>query len=194
MMKRATTLGAVAALIAAPALAGGVAPPAPDPVVEVPAPATPNWTGFYGGVELGYADVDTDLSGVDGDGVIGGVIAGFDYDMGDWVVGVGADYDIADISLSNTAGSELDEVFRAKLRAGYKIGRGLLYGTGGYTWADTNNIDDDDGFFIGGGYEYLVTDQLSLGAEVLYHEYDDFGDVNTDVEVWTIQARAAFRF
>jgi opacity protein-like surface antigen len=196
MFRTTTAIATVAALAAMPALAGNVSEPAPDPVIAAPAPvapATPNWTGFYAGGQLGWAWVDTDIAGVDGDDVIGGIVAGYDYDLGDWVVGGGIDYDFADIGLSGTTAS-VEEVFRAKLRGGYKIGQGLLYGTGGYAWADTNNIGDDDGWFIGGGYEHRVTDNVSVGGEVLYHQFDNFGTVNTDVDATTAQVRVTYRF
>ena len=110
-----------------------------------------------------------------------------------FVVGAGLDYDFADIDLGGPNAS-LEEVFRAKLRGGYKIGRGLLYGTGGYAWADTDNIGDDDGYFVGAGYEHLVTDNFSLGLEGLYHEIDDFGTGIGDDSLTTVQARGTFRF
>ena len=196
MLKTTTALVAVTALLGAPAFAGSPAAPAPDPVI-VPAaplaPSSPNWTGFYAGGQLGYANVDTDIPGVDGDGLIGGLVLGYDYDLGNnWVVGGGLDYDWADVDLA--PGISLDNVFRAKLRGGYKIGNGLLYGTGGYVWADTNTVGDDDGYFIGGGYEHMVTQNVSVGAEVLYHQFDNFGTANTDVDATTVQARATFRF
>jgi opacity protein-like surface antigen len=198
MFRTTTAIATVAAFAAMPALAGNVSEPAPDPVIAAPAPApvapaTPNWTGFYAGGQVGWAWVDTDIAGVDGDDVIGGLVAGYDYDLGDWVVGGGIDYDFADIGLSGTTAS-VEEVFRAKLRAGYKIGQGLVYGTGGYAWADTNTIGDDDGWFIGGGYEHRVTDNVSVGGEVLYHEFDSFGTVNTDVDATTAQVRVTYRF
>jgi opacity protein-like surface antigen len=198
MLKYTTALAAVASLFAAPALAGNVTPATPEPVIAAPAPVpaaplTPNWTGFYAGGQLGYAWVDTDLNNVDGDDIIGGIVGGYDYDLGNWVVGAGLDYDFADIGLSGVNAS-VEEVFRAKLRGGYKIGRGLLYGTGGYAWADTDNLGSDDGWFLGGGYEHRITDQVSLGLEALYHEFDGFGNANTDVDATTVQARATFRF
>lgn len=197
MLKTTTALMTATALMAAPAFAGNVQEPTPEPVIAAPvappAPVGPNWTGFYAGGQLGYGDVDTQAAGVDGDGLIGGLIAGYDYDYGNnWVVGLGLDYDLADIDLG--AAASLEEVFRIKSRLGYKIGNGLLYGTGGYAWADTDNLGDDNGYFVGAGYEHMVTQNVSLGGEVLYHKFDNFGTAGVDVDATTVQARAAFRF
>lgn len=199
MIMKSPALAALAALLATPALAGNVATPPPEPVITAPAPvaplapASPNWTGFYAGGQLGYAWVDTDLAGVDGDDILGGLVAGYDYDFGNWVLGGGLDYDFADISLSGTTAS-IEQVFRAKLRGGYKLGQGLVYGTGGYAWADTDSIGDGDGWFLGAGYEHRISDSFSVGGEVLYHQFDNFGNVNTDVDATTAQVRATFRF
>ena len=85
-MTRKTPLIAAALVLAgAPALAGSTEPPVTEPPVTQAAPlpvATgPDWTGFYGGVQLGYADIDTNVSGSNGD-VIGGLITGYDFDLG----------------------------------------------------------------------------------------------------------------
>ena len=194
MFRTTTALATMASFMAVPALAGNVTPPAPEPVIAAPVPAapvTPNWTGFYAGGQLGYADIDPDNFN-DDDGVIGGLVLGYDYDLGNnWVIGAGLDYDFADIDVGPNA--SLEEIFRAKLRGGYKIGRGLLYATGGYAWADTDNLGSDDGYFIGGGYEHLVTDNISVGGEILYHEFD-FGNPAGDIEATTVQVKATYRF
>lgn len=186
----ATTLGV------APALAGSPEPAPQDTTIAtaVPAPSHgPDWTGFYGGAQVGWGDVDTNVPGVSGDDMIGGLTFGYDYDMGDWVIGAGIDYDWADIGLA--PGLSVDNIFRAKLRGGYKVGDGLIYGTGGYANADTNLIGDEDGYFIGAGYEHLISDQFSVGGEVLWHEFDGFNTVpSTDVEATTVQVRGTFRF
>lgn len=150
-----------------------------------------DWTGFYIGGQLGAAFADSDLSSSD-ESVIGGVTLGYDYDFGRWVVGGALDYDFTDFDIA--PGSSVEEIFRLKLRAGPKIGRGLLYGTGGYANADSDNMGDEDGWFIGAGYDYMVNDQVSVGGEVLYHEFDGFGTLGNDVEATTVQVRATFRF
>ena len=71
---------------------------------------------------------------------------------------------------------------------------GRLQANGGYAWADTDNVGDDSGYFIGGGYEHMVTQNISIGGEVLYHQFDNFGTVNTDIDATTAQVRATFRF
>lgn len=187
---------ATAGLLATPVLAGSENDVAPDPVVVSPArypDSSPDWTGFYLGGQIGYVDGDADREGDDED-VIGGVVGGYDYDFGQWVVGAGIDYDFSDLSFGGS-NATLDEIFRLKVRGGYKIGKGLLYATGGYAQADGDSLDDDDGYFIGGGYEYRVSDSLSIGTEVLYHEFDDsVGGTSADLEVTTVQLRATFRF
>lgn len=157
-----------------------------------PALADSDWTGFYGGAQLGYANVDTNISGSNGD-VIGGLIAGYDYDLGTWVVGGGFDYDFADVSIANGA-VDVESVWRAKLRAGVKVGDGLAYGTGGYAQADTDILGSDDGYFIGLGYEHMVTENFSVGGELLYHEFDNFSGSGVNVDATTMQVRGAFRF
>ena len=196
MTRKTPLIAAAIAIAGAPALAGSTEPPVTEPPVTqaAPLPVTtgPDWTGFYAGAQLGYADIDTNVSGSNGD-VIGGLVAGYDLDLGNWVVGGGLDYDFADISVANGA-ADVESVFRAKLRGGYKLGNGLLYGTGGYAMADTDTLGSDDGHFIGAGYEHLVTENLSVGGEVLYHEFDNYNSTPVDVDATTVQIRGTFRF
>lgn len=195
-MKHALAVTTAALIAAGPAFAGSTEPPLAEPPLApatfTPTPTGPDWTGFYGGVQLGYADADTNVAGLGGDDIIGGLVAGYDYDFGQWVAGAGFDYDFADIALGG--GNDIESVWRLKLRGGYKIGNGLLYGTGGFAQADTNTLGSEDGYFIGAGYEHLLTDNFALGGEVLYHEFDNYGGTAIDVEATTVQARATFRF
>lgn len=194
-MKYATPIIAAAlSLAAAPVLAGSPAPAEPQPVIQ-PVPVVPagvDWTGPWAGLQLGYGQSDTNIAGVDGDGMIGGLIAGYDYDFGNWVLGAGLDYDWTDMNLG--AAADIDNIFRAKLRGGYELGNGLLYATGGYAHADTNTLGSDDGYFIGAGYEHMVSQNFSVGGEVLWHRFDDFNGTTADIEATTLQLRGAFRF
>jgi len=195
MKRRLTAFAAAALLASGPSFAGTIDAPAEDPPVAPLEPIVdtgPDWTGFYAGGQLGYADIGTSVAGVDGDGFIGGLTAGYDYDFGNWVIGAGLDYDWADISLA--PGLSVERVFRAKLRGGYKVGDGLIYATGGYAEAETDLLGSDDGYFIGAGYEHMVAENISVAGEVLYHEFDNFNATPVDVDATTVQLRGTFRF
>ncbi len=190
-------LSGLTMLLAAPALAGSITPAPAEPVViapPTPYTASPDWTGFYAGGEIGWANIDTDTPGIDGDDVIGGVTFGYDYDFGTWVLGGALDYDWADITISSVPNTTVDSIFRAKLRGGRKVGNGLVYATGGYTQLDTNLFGSDDGYFIGAGYDHLIGDNFALGGEVLWHRIDNFASTASDADAVTIQIRGSFRF
>lgn len=185
----------VAGFTATTALAGNMTSPEPEPAlayVEPAAAPTADWTGGYIGAQIGYGDVGTSSAGVEGDGVIGGIIAGYDFDFGNWVAGVGLDYDFTDIDLGGAAAVE--NVLRVKARGGVKLGSGLAYLTAGYANASTDKLGSDGGWLAGVGYEHKLNDRFSLGAEILYHEFSDFNGSGIDVDATTVQVRAAYRF
>ena len=182
--------------LAAPAFAGSAAPAAMEPMIEAPAPVAMtmgrDWTGGYAGLQLGYADVDAG-GALTGDDVIGGLTAGYDWDFGNFVLGAGLDADIADLDVGSPAAATLERVYRLKVRGGYDLGNGLLYATAGGAGADVDGLGYDTGYFVGAGYEHMLTDNISLGGEVLYHEFDNFQST-ADIEATTFQVRANYRF
>lgn len=185
---------------AAPALAGGPLEPVAEPVVVaepmVMAQASMDWTGFYAGASLGYGDIDSNGSGLDGNGALGGVLAGYRFDFGNVIAGVEADYDITDISLGGAAG-EIDSIARLKLQAGTELGRALVYGTLGAAYAEASVAGSDlsdTGYFGGIGMDYAISDRLSVGGELLQHKFDDFDDSGVDLDATTIKARVALQF
>jgi opacity protein-like surface antigen len=194
-MKTLMTTLAMTAALATPALAGSLATPLTEPTVPAPvivaAPAGGDWTGAYGGLQLGYGQGNA-TGGLEGDGVIGGLTFGYDYDFGQFVLGAGLDYDITDIDLGGA--TTIENVVRLKLRAGYDLGQSLVYVSAGGARADTSTLGNDTGWFAGAGYEYRLTESLSLGGEVLYHQFDDFNGSGADVDATTVQIRALFRF
>ena len=193
-----TLLAALSAsALAAPAFAGSAAPATMEPMIEAPAPVAMttgrDWTGGYGGLQLGYADVDAG-AGLTGDDMIGGLTAGYDWDFGNFVLGAGLDADIADLDVGSPAAATLARVYRLKVRGGYDLGNGLIYATAGGAGADVDGLGYDTGYFVGAGYEHMVTETISLGGEVLYHEFEDFKGSGLDVEATTFQVRANYRF
>ncbi|WP_375260914.1 outer membrane protein [Palleronia sp.] len=167
---------------------------------------------------------------IDAGGALGGGFAGYQYDFGDFVLGAELDGNIANMDVDLDDVSDLasdfgeddladaiddieigvDALHRVKLRAGYDAGRALVYGVAGAAYANLNveadfaDVDedyDDWGYVIGAGSEVRVTDSVTLGAEVLYHKFDDLIDADTlgaddglEAEIVTVQARLAYRF
>ncbi len=154
-----------------------------------------DWTGAYVGGEIGLGHFDANVPGgsVNNDDIMGGILAGYDYDLGTFVVGGTVAIDFANIGLPGTRAS-LDSLWRAGVRGGYKIGNGLLYGTGGFANAQLGHAQDDEGYFFGGGYEYLLQSNFSVGGEILYHQFDSFNGTSANFHVVTYQIRGTFRF
>lgn len=197
-----TALAAViGALGAGHAMAGGLGEPVPEPVIAAPLPPMPSqtggdWTGFYGGAQIGYVDVDGKGSGLDGDDVIYGFYGGYRYDFGRGVIGAEIEYDFADVDLGDGLGT-LDEVGRIKLMAGADLGRVLLYGTAGYARAKATVGGDSltgDGAFVGVGMDYAVSERLVVGGEVLFHDFNDFDNTGVDLDATTATLRVGLRF
>ena len=166
-----------------------------------------NWNAFYIGGHVGGAfPGENNLVGGSNDGTfMGGAQVGYDMQFSpNWVFGVEANYSWLDTS-SSFANRGLGSVTG---RLGYTWGGpALLYVKGGYAWADsrfTNGFSGDggrDGYTVGGGLEYLFTQNWSGKIE---YQYYDFGNVtplfnNVAVagftnDVHTVKAGLNYRF
>lgn len=153
--------------------------------------------GFCGG----RANGPTAAQGCDNDndgGVEAGIRAGYDYQFGNFVIGGLGEFSATNVKdavtgFSTTPASytftrKLDNLAAARLRAGYAMGPALIYGTGGYAWGkidnrfETSNTansfviqeDDDraDGWQAGGGVEYALAPNLTVGGEYVYTSLD----------------------
>ncbi|MEP6838700.1 MAG: outer membrane beta-barrel protein [Bradyrhizobium sp.] len=168
-----------------------------------------NWSGFYAGAHAGYVwgrsrvfdnGVLTE-SGAPKDGFVGGLLAGYNQQMGPFVLGLEGDFGWANAKGHGTiadpppAPAPLPtgpNTYRLMWdshlvgKAGFTSDRWLLFATGGIAIAGfsfqegvppgepaANRIPATYvGFSVGGGVEYAFTQNL-LGR--LQYIYDDFG-------------------
>lgn len=185
------SIGSVAAAHTATATDLIRRPPAPIAEPLPSAPVGTTWSGFYVGGNLGAAFDPNDLSIKDLSAeqdltlkfsndteLIGGVQAGYNWQMGGWLLGVEGDFDFAD---------NISYLASVRGRVGWALGSWLLYGTGGVAFIDSDNdfvvvsADDgpfsfsngntDTGFVVGGGIDYKLAPHLSLGLEGLFYDF-----------------------
>ena len=126
------------------------------------------------------------------EGVLYGVAVGYDIDMGGVVIGPEAELSDSTAKVSYEDGefegfgfgnTGTGRDIYLGLRVGAKIGdRALAYAKGGYTNArldinafdgpDELNTDTDlDGYRVGGGLEYAISDNMFINAEYRYSNY-----------------------
>ena len=215
-----TIIGAaLISALAVPAFAGGVGGKMAEPVVEprvmdTPTPAAParDWTGPYVGLNGTYIGVNNrDRGNFGGSGPGIGAHAGYNFDFGGFVLGAEAEWDFYNDVTLDEIGSfpnagEVDSIGRLKARAGVPIGNDLLaYGLAGVAHMRTSDMGDETGWVVGAGAEYMITDNFSVGGEVMYHRFDDVsysapglgvpaGGADYDFEATTVSVRGSFRF
>ena len=189
---RRILLTALMAGVASSALAADLpthkAPPAPAPYSPPPAFT---WTGFYIGVNggWGFSGTQNNSFGNINGGLVGGTI-GYNYQMGQFVIGYEGDVDWADVHGGNftyglPGGFGTDKLttnwmVTERARVGYAVDRTLFFVTGGYAGIDTRGTFADsfgnfgsqnvwhNGGVVGAGVEYAFTNNISLKGEYLY--------------------------
>jgi outer membrane immunogenic protein len=160
------------------------------PEIITAAPAW-TWTGFYGGVNVGYAwssgsdpNFTSNMSGV-----IGGGQLGYNWQTGMFVLGIEGDFQGSDQHRSDTGvlGGLTYTVDRRipwfatlRGRAGITTGPMLFYFTGGGAWLNYQLTSTTAGFgsvsdnatttawTIGGGAEWMFAPRWSAKLEYLY--------------------------
>ena len=163
-----------------------------------------NWGGAYGGIQLGYGsgDFDAGTGDIEADGAVGGFHLGYNWDLGDWVVGAEFQFDAADLEVESGIGTgSFDQIARLNLRAGRDLGKGLIYGSAGLAYANFDGEGgafsadlSDPGYVVGIGYDYKLNDKWTLGGQYQYHVFDDFGADGNDVDFGTAHIRASYNF
>lgn len=182
------------------ALAGAAAaadlPPAPAPYYKAPPVYVPaySWTGFYlginGGGAFGRSSWDSTGSFSMTGGLVGGTV-GYNYQIGQAVIGFEGDVDWADISGTTTGAKTSDSwLSTARGRLGYAAGRFMPFVTGGAAFgniqasgpgllgANTTNV----GWTVGGGLEFALAGNWTVKAEYLYVDLGKFNcGINCDL-------------
>jgi outer membrane immunogenic protein len=203
-MKRviALTAAAIAIGAAAPASAADLSARAPaytkaPPMVQ----AAYDWSGFYLGINGGWADAhdrrsnaaSTLVGSYDTDGgTIGGQV-GYRWQMNSWVFGVEAQGNWADLSGSTTnlvtggnIRSKMDAFGLFTGQIGYSFNNVLIYAKGGAAVTDRNyenlnaagnllsstGYDTQWGATVGAGLEYAFAPNWSIGVEY-NHIFED---------------------
>ena len=188
--------------------------PTKAPVAKTGAPY--NWGGFYVGAHAGYLWSSTQVtdtgvvveSNARTNGFIGGALAGYNYQMGEIVLGLEGDF-----GWSNAHGTgfavvfapnqyDLDWTGHLRGRLGYAPGQGpwLFYVAGGlavtrfvFTDGETGERTSSiyTGGSIGGGIEYGFTSMIIGRAEFLYDIYSGNGAVLHDYSAMLQNASTA---
>lgn len=183
---------------------------APAPVV-----AAYDWTGFYLGGHAGAGWADSNITVIDGTvvspsgssssvdlkGLLGGFQGGFNWQAGNWVLGIEGEYSWADIdgsariasptfpAFTNQVDRKFDGIAMVTGRLGYAWNNSLLYAKGGWAWVDFNTLStafnpagaaigtssanvSPDGWVIGGGWELGFVSNWTFKVE---YNYIDLG-------------------
>jgi outer membrane immunogenic protein len=181
-------IGTVAVIVT---FGAGSARAADVPLMRTAVPPYPtyNWVGPYIGVNLGYQWSSASNSGASPSGIMGGVQGGYNWQLGQYVLGVESD-----LQASNA-----DDMFAAwkfsnpwfgtiRGRVGYAMSNVMLYATFGLAYGggviDTLGLTESNthvGWAAGGGMEIGLTPNWSAKAEYLFvdlsnQHYVLFGD------------------
>lgn len=199
----------VAATLGAPAFAGGLATPEPEPtiipeVVPIVSRIDGDWEGFYAGAQLGYGDFRA--NNVKPSGAIGGVQAGYRWDLGTTVLGVELDYIDGNIkktqesSLRGDQRTRVRNLVQLKGQLGYDLGKTLIYATAGYAHAkfETDNpligSKSKGGWLVGAGLDYAIDSNWILGGEVTYQKFGSIHSTVPKPKGATATIRVNYRF
>ena len=179
-------------------------------VVATPALAAP-FAGPYVGVELGLDNYEVqaedifapgdEFDGLSGNGIVGGVFAGYDVAVGNAFIGLEAKASLSDASATydDTVDSltvRAKETFGATARAGVMLNESTgVFARAG--WANTKfkvnlngaaDSDNDDALVLGAGLQSRVGSAASVRVEYVRTDYSDFVKNNA------VLAGVAFHF
>ena len=203
-MKRLLMAGTVALVAGTQAFAADLpppmAPPPRAPAAYMPVSPAYNWSGFYLGLNTGYGFGDSTWTApgfssgsFTVNGAMAGATLGWNYQIGQLVLGIEGDYDWQNVRGSNTSACSLANTGGAlsgcdtasnwygtfRGRVGYAMDRIMIYGTAGgavsdikastaaQSWSSNTKL----GWAAGAGIEGAITDNLTAKVEYLFTDY-----------------------
>jgi outer membrane immunogenic protein len=204
MRRLSVTFIAAVSTIALTQVASAADMPVKAPITKAPIVAPRyDWSGIYVGGHIGYLWGRTRVEedgvvtepGAKTDGVIGGVLAGYNWQNGPVVLGIEGDFGwthaqgSGEFTLVTTQAPntyDLNWTSHLRGRAGYAVNSWLFYVAGGLAVADLDFHEGAItitripfpteggkyfGWSIGGGVEYVFTRNLVGRIEYLYDDY-----------------------
>lgn len=174
--------------------------------VAMPASAqNTDWSGFYAGGQLEFARANLDdTAGTtlnEGNGLMLGASGGYRFDNGDVVFGVTGAALFGRTSLepemaAATPDPTLNTLLRAGIELGYDLGPVLVTGGVGQTFGimtdETDTRRTEFGSYFAIGADYMLSDDVMVGAEITRTNLDNFA--GSDLTVTSFGVGAAFRF
>ena len=184
-----------------------------------------NWQGLYLGINAGYGfgafqDGGSSVIGNPSGGLVG-FTAGYNMVVApNLLVGLEADFDFAGMKASQipffglASSGHVDDLFTIRGRVGYTVDRAMAYVTGGFAGSrNTVQLSNlyagfygeqstfQTGWALGGGIEYMLTNNLSAKAEYIFtsvgsDRYFDFSNsaLQTGVNASTVKAGLNYHF
>lgn len=202
-MKRIIVTSSILALTGTAALAGGYTAPQTEAVVTpapvVVAPANYNWSGFYGGAQLGYGKAQ---DAIEADGVVGGIHGGYLKDFGNFVLGGEVAYNAANLKETindgeTTTTAKVKSMTDLKAIGGVPYQNMLFYGTLGASYVDAEvggTSYSDTVPLVGLGMKYAINDKWSVGGELDHRIGNNFDGTTNDLNTTTLALTASYKF
>ena len=167
------------------------------------------WSGFNFGLQASKGngsqtylpDGSYDLVGNGFGGFVGYMMANGAWAYGGELAYAGTDYYEAAIDSSVEYPEwNFNHTLDLKARVGYAVGRALVYGVLGYGFSEyemgsETSVTDIKGAIFGLGVDYLVSDRMFVGAEVLSRDIGlSDSDEPFDANLTTITLRVGMKF
>jgi outer membrane immunogenic protein len=202
LLTRVVLLSTAVSAISSSVLAADL-PARMEPVAPVAYAPTFSWTGVYLGGELGWIRTDPEYttgavllgapfvvsSASSKNGLSYGLLAGYNYQTGNLVLGVEGDFQgwtVGKIRYTSITGDFLTAQSKwggsVRGRIGYAVDHALFYATSGAAFVSNNTsipttgitIDGDGtrvGWTVGAGVDYAFTNNWFTGLEYRYSQY-----------------------